>query len=288
MNGGLAKFSRYLLAGASVIGLLAFGAPEAKAQNLQEIQAQIDQMQATIKALQKQVQDAKAEAAAAPTAADSAKGSDLDLKVKWKGAPEFSSGDGKFKMKVRGRLEVDYNNIDQDTRSPASRTSAPPTSGVPVSASKAFSSTTVKYVLEVDFANNAVAVKDAYLAISGLQDWRQRRSYSGSAILRRYNSLEDDDQRSLHRPSWSVRRSSTPSDIDRQIGAALMLLRGSLHVGRGHLRRKLRRRSDAPLFPGFIGDENMTFAARATVAPINREVNGVNQVLHFGASVQIA
>ena len=30
----------------------------------------------------------------------------------------------------------------------------------------------------------------------------------------------------------------------------------------------------------------MTFAARATVAPINREVNGVNQVLHFGASVR--
>ena len=30
----------------------------------------------------------------------------------------------------------------------------------------------------------------------------------------------------------------------------------------------------------------MTFAARATVAPINRQVNGVNQVLHFGASVR--
>ena len=116
MNGGLGKMNRYLLAGASVIGLLAIGAPEAKAQNMQEIQAQIDQMQATIKALQKQVQDAKAQASAAQTTADSAKGSDLDLKVKWKGAPELSSGDGKFKMKVRGRLEVDYNNADQDTR----------------------------------------------------------------------------------------------------------------------------------------------------------------------------
>jgi hypothetical protein len=59
MNGGLAKFGRYLLAGASAIGLLAFGLPEAKAQNMQEIQAQINQMQATIKALQKQVEDAK-------------------------------------------------------------------------------------------------------------------------------------------------------------------------------------------------------------------------------------
>ena len=53
MIGGLRTTSRYLLAGASVIGLLAIGTPEAKAQNMQEIQAQIDQMQATIKALAK-------------------------------------------------------------------------------------------------------------------------------------------------------------------------------------------------------------------------------------------
>jgi phosphate-selective porin OprO/OprP len=96
-------------------GLLALSAPEAKAQDLQQIQAQIELMQATIKALQKQVQDAQAQAAAATTAAESAKGSDIDLKVKWKGAPEFSSGDGKFSMKVRGRLHVDYNDINQDT-----------------------------------------------------------------------------------------------------------------------------------------------------------------------------
>ena len=32
MNGGLGKMNRYLLAGASVMGLLAVGSPEAKAQ----------------------------------------------------------------------------------------------------------------------------------------------------------------------------------------------------------------------------------------------------------------
>ena len=83
---------------------------------MQEIQAQINQMQATIKALQKQVEDAKAQAAAAQTTADSAKGSDLDLKVNWKGAPQLSSGDGKkFSFKVRGRLETDYNHVNQNT-----------------------------------------------------------------------------------------------------------------------------------------------------------------------------
>ena len=122
MNGGLGKINRYLLAGASVIWLMAIGAQEAKAQDLKSIQSQIDSLQsmvqsqqATIKALQKQVQDAKAQASTAQTTADSAKGSDLDLKVKWKGAPELSSGDGKFKMKIRGRLETDYNHVDQDT-----------------------------------------------------------------------------------------------------------------------------------------------------------------------------
>ena len=43
---------------------------------------------------------------------------------------------------------------------------------------------------------------------------------------------------------------------------------------------------DAPLFPGFTGDEDITFAARAGWAPINRELNGVTQVLHIGGSVR--
>jgi len=62
MNGGLGKMNRYLLAGASVIGLMAVGAQEARAQDLKSIQSQIDSLQsmvqsqqATIKALEKQV-----------------------------------------------------------------------------------------------------------------------------------------------------------------------------------------------------------------------------------------
>ena len=106
MIGGLRNINRYLLAGAGTLGILAAGASGAGAQDLQEIQAQIRQMQATIKALEKQVQDAKAQAAAAQTAASDSK-SDIDLKVKWKGAPEFSSSDGKFNFKGRGRILAD-------------------------------------------------------------------------------------------------------------------------------------------------------------------------------------
>ena len=154
MIGGLSKMNRYLLAGAGVIGILmAAGIPEAKAQDLRAIQAQIDAMQATIKPLQKQVQDAKAQSAAAQTAAANAEGSDLDLKVKWKGAPELSSSDGKFKFKVRGRIMTDYNNIDQDF----AITGRPDVSAVELRRARLGVEGVVwydvKYKFEVDFAD---------------------------------------------------------------------------------------------------------------------------------------
>src|SRR5262245_13089041 len=171
MTGGLKKINRYLLASAGVIGIFV-AAPEAKAQtqpDLQQIQAQIQQMQATIQALQKQVEDAKAQAAAANVAAASAGSSDLDLKVKWKGAPELSSSDGKFKMKIRGRVEVDYNQANQDTR----KTSFPDVSGTELRRARLGVEGVLwydwKYLLEFDLANDAVRVRDAYLEYQGFK-----------------------------------------------------------------------------------------------------------------------
>ena len=115
MTGGLSKINRYLLAGAGVIGILATGGTSARATDVQQLEATLKAMQAQMAELQKQVQEAKAAANAAQTAAKTGSDTDLDLKVKWKGAPELSSSDGKFKFKVRGRLETDYNHIDQDT-----------------------------------------------------------------------------------------------------------------------------------------------------------------------------
>src|SRR5262245_2627217 len=78
------------------------------------------------------------------------------MKVKWKGAPELSSADGRFKMKVRGRLEVDYNNINQDTPI----TTFPDVSATELRRARigveGVAFYTVKYVLEVDFGGNAV------------------------------------------------------------------------------------------------------------------------------------
>ncbi len=102
MTGGLRDRSRYSLAGVSAIAILVLGTP-VDAQDNQAIQAQIKALQSQINSLQRQVEQANVAAAAAQKSS----GDDLDLKVKWRGAPEFSSADGKFKMKLRGRLNAD-------------------------------------------------------------------------------------------------------------------------------------------------------------------------------------
>ena len=241
-------------------------------------------MQATIKALQKQVQDAKAQASAAQTTADSAKGSDLDLKIKWKGAPELSSGDGKFKMKVRGRVEVDFNHANQDTRI----TSFPDVSGTELRRARLGVEGVIyydwKYILEVDFANDAVRVRDAYLEYQGF------KIADESLLLRignfkTFNTFEEETSANY---LDTMERASFISawDIDRQIGFGTMYYADHFGLAAGIFGQRFPSTQDAPLFAGFTGDEDLTFAARAYATPINRETNGLPQVLHFGGSVR--
>ena len=260
MRGGLEKHGRYLLAGASVIGLLAASAPEAKAQqaqDLQQIQAQIQEMQATIQALQKQVQDAKAQAAAANATAATAGKSDLDLKVKWKGAPELSSADGKFKMKIRGRVEVDYNKANQDSRI----TSFPDVSGTELRRARLGVEGVLyydwKYIFEFDLANDAVRVRDAYLEYQGFK-------IAEDPLLLRignfktFNTFEEETSANY---LDSMERTAFISawDIDRQIGVGTMYYADHFGLAGGIFGQRFPSTQDNPLFPGFTGDEDLTF-----------------------------
>jgi phosphate-selective porin OprO and OprP len=272
MIGELSRLNRYLLAGAGALGLLIASGPWAKAQDLQAIQAQINAMQATIKALEKQVQDAKAQASAAKTAAAESGKSDLDLKVKWRGAPEFSSGDGKFKAKIRGRLHVDYNAIDQDF----------PITGRPdVSAAEIRRARLgvegvlwydVKYIVEVDFANDAVSLKDAYAEYTGLAEDLGLRVGN----FKTFNSL-DQLNSSNYRTFQETPAFVEAWGIDRQIGAAAIYAKDHYTLSAG-------------IFGPYSNNDERwledvkTGSARLTVAPINRDVNGVHQVVHLGAS----
>ena len=287
MTGGLKKISRYLLASAGVIGIFA-AAPEAKAQqaqDLQQIQAQIQEMQATIQALQKQVQDAKAQASAANAAAANAGGGDLDLKVKWKGAPELSSSDGKFSFKVRGRLQADYNAIDQDEN-----LRADPITGFPdVSAAEIRRARlgvegvvfyNVGYKFEVDFANDETAIKDAYVEYLGLADGLALRAGN----FKTPNSI--DEMTSSRFLTFLERAAFVETfDLDRQIGAGVIYARDAAANGWGWgYTLSAGIFGPQPEFDEVWRDDVKTGAARATVAPIDREVNGVHQVLHLGAS----
>ena len=103
-----------------------------------------------------------------------------------------------------------------------------------------------------------------------------RRSTSALAKSR------TDDQRSLRRHLGTCvvhqRMATRPPDRlhDRLLGR-------SFRVGCRHLRRQQRTIlwsvANAPLFPGFVGDESTTFAARETVAPINNVVGDDSYVL---------
>ena len=233
-------------------------------------------MQATIKALQKQVADAKAQAAAAQTTAADAKGSDLDLKVKWKGAPELSSSDGKFKFKVRGRVMADYDHINQDFNV----TGRPDVSAVELRRARLGVEGVVfydvKYKFEADFADNEVAIKDAYVAYAGFKpkDWGIGEIRAGNQYV--YNSIEEITSSRfitfLERPAYQE-----AFFLDRQIGAAI--LAGSEHWSfqTGIYGAPVAEVTD------YLQDQN-AYSVRLTVAPINRDVNGVHQVLHLGAS----
>ncbi len=272
MTGGLSKMNRYLLAGAGIIGLLAIGLPEAQAQDLKEIQSQIDSLQATVKALQKQVQDAKAQAAEAQTTAANAKGSDLDLKIKWKGAPELSSSDGKFKFKVRGRFQTDYSDIDQDF----AITGRPDVDSIEIRRARlgveGVVFYNVGYKFEIDFANDATAIKDAYIEYNGLADGLSLRAGN-------YKTPNSIDEMTSSRFLTFMERAAFVEawGLDRQIGGGVIYAKEHYTLSAGIF-------GPEPFDDEVWLQDVKTGAARVTWAPINREVNGVHQVLHLGAS----
>jgi len=139
MTGGLKKVSLYLFAGASAFAILASAAPAAKAQYV----------------TRQEFEEFKKS----------------QPEVKWKGAPQISSADGKFSFKVRGRLMVDYESIDQDEPI----TGDPDINGWEVRRARLGVEGKVfydwKYKFEMDFAGDSSEVKDAYISYAGFSDW---------------------------------------------------------------------------------------------------------------------
>jgi phosphate-selective porin OprO/OprP len=219
-------------------------------------------MQKQLEALQSQVQDLTQQMEAAK--AEEAKGS--DVKVSWKGAPEISSADGAYKMKIRGRLLVDTAIGSQNE----AVTGSPDLSATEFRAARLGVEGVVahdfKYVLEADFAGNEVELADAYIG------------YTGGPIgvkvgqFKTPNSLEE--QTSSRYISFMERGSITDAfSLSRQIGVAAEAKGDNWTLTGG-------------VFKGSAGSdgtgEGVTLAARATVAP----KFGENGLVHLGVSAR--
>ena len=238
-----------LAAATAITGALL--ASPVSAQTIEELQKQIN-------ALQQQVNEMKAKQdQAEKKSADSGP----DLKVKWKGAPELSSKDGNFKMKVRGRLYVDYGNVSDSSGTTVDntefRTARLGVEGVVFK--------DVKYKFEADFAGDEVEIKDAYLA------WDLKPVTIEVGQFKTPNSLEE--QTSSRYISLMERGSFTDAfGLARQTGIAVAYAENNMTFKAG-------------LFQGDAGGdggiEDRTYAARATYA-----VKLDDGLVHVGASIR--
>lgn len=264
MIGGLRKTSLYLLAGVSAFGVLGSAGTASAESSVQALEAQMRAMQAQMKELQRQVTEAKAQAASAGG------GDGLDLKVKWKGAPELSSTDGKFKFKVRGRVMGDYNSIDQDF----AITGEDDVNGVELRRARIGVEGVVfydwKYKAEVDFAGDETAVKDMYLAYANWAPWDKSEIIVGNFKVA--TSLED---MTSSRFITFMERSAfiEAFGIDRQIG-------GGVWAGDEHWSFQTGYYGSNSEDQGDFFDDNTSYSVRGTVAPINNDM----AVVHLGAS----
>ena len=251
------NLGRYLL-GSSVIALVAASGSSARAASNEQLEEQLRIMQAQIQQLQRQIeenkaaaiprrraaaarseaaQSAAAESAAAAQAAASKGGGekekdDLDLKVKWKGAPELSSKDGKFRMKVRGAL----NSTTTQSTKIKPITGQPDVSAAEIRRARLGVEGTlwkdIDYKFEVDFANDKTAIKDAYFEYTC---WGAELSLPRSATSRR-STRSNISPAPLHRPSWSGQLCGGRFGLDRQIGAGAIYHTGAFHPDGRHVR----------------------------------------------------
>ncbi|WP_069093889.1 OprO/OprP family phosphate-selective porin [Methyloligella halotolerans] len=204
------------------------------------------------------------------TAAKAGDDEDLDLKVKWKGAPEFSNKDGSFKFKIRGRIMGDYDNVDQDT----AITGEPDISGTELRRARlgveGVIMTNFKYKFEVDFAGDEVSTKDAYVAWANWAPVEKSEVRAGNQYV--YSSLEQVT--SSRFITFNERAAFIDAFfLERQIGVGVLL-------GDDHWSFQTGYYGAPPDEQGDFSDDTSAFTVRGTVAPINTDTT----VLHAGAS----
>jgi len=148
------------------------GGTTASANMLSELRAEMQAMQEKIAQLEEK------QKASEKSGGDS-------IKVKWEPAPKFTSADGRFQMNIRGRLMLDYNNLDDDddTIDVDATETRRARIGIQGKMWDDF-----KYKYEADFANNDVSIKDALIAYTGGPVDVTVGQFSTAAFMEEYES----------------------------------------------------------------------------------------------------
>ncbi len=150
---------------------------------IEDLQRQILLLQSQLDELKQKQVEAKATKASSNGTGDS---DGPDVNVKWKGAPEFSSKDGKWKMKILGRLFADYGYMDGNAGLPFGVDTDDDGMFDAVGSVDPYDHKTefrtarlgveglikgsTKYKFEIDFAGGDVNITDAYLQWNGVWD----------------------------------------------------------------------------------------------------------------------
>jgi len=144
----------------------------ASAQSIEDLQKQIN-------ALQKQINK---------MAEEKKKEKKSSVKVKWKGAPEISSKDGKNSMKLRGRLFVDYASVSHKDAA-GNNIPSQKINGTEIREARLGIQGKVagdfNYQFEAGFIGSSVQMKDTFVQYSGLKPLKIKVGH-----FKQFNSLE--------------------------------------------------------------------------------------------------
>lgn len=211
----------------------------------------VDQLQKQIDALQAQINELKS---------TQKKASESDIKVKWEPAPKISSADGRFEMNLRGRILVDAAWISDDDGALDDDATEFRAARLGIEG-KAWNNMTYKF--EVDFADNEVDITDAFIGY----DFGMGEVIVGN--FKSFNSLEE--LTSSRFITFMERGGNTDAfGFERQIGVGLMFGGETWSFGMG---------AQKGTASGGGGNQGETFSVRGTFAP----KIGENGFVHVGA-----
>ena len=157
-------------AGAATLLLLAPepGAAQSNAELMDIIrqqQRQIEELARKVDQLERQAEEATEKPDAAPETVQTVEEKQPDVQVTWGPAPTFTSKDGTWSARVRGRLMVDGGGLGDDDdfyRNDNATEVRAARLGVEGNFYKGW-----EYKLEADFADSTVDLKDAYIEYGG-------------------------------------------------------------------------------------------------------------------------